>query len=233
MGPPRSVADEFRIPNSALNRGLTFVELLLAVAVFAILMTGLSSHLRGSVVVWRRVTSTAEHLQRIRVTFDRLRNDLAQAFLFAPTATTTPPGPSWTPEPKLEETQLKCYTIQAPQKTDEPHEVVVVTYRLDGNTLIRQVQTAQEAHAASTNPTRDNQGKEEQLLKDVAQVKFEYGSWSTPAGNKIDWLDPWDFSQHGLPQLVKVTVTFPQKKDAPEPRTVQETFVIPVGTPMI
>ena len=70
--------------------GLTFVELLMAATIFAILAVGFSAHLRGGVLAWRRATSTLERLQEIRVVYDRLGSDLTNAIVFDPSGVWQP-----------------------------------------------------------------------------------------------------------------------------------------------
>ncbi len=64
---------------SRARPGLTFVELLIAITIFALIGVGLSAHLRGALTVWRRSQQEGEQAQRLRVVWARLSRDLANA----------------------------------------------------------------------------------------------------------------------------------------------------------
>lgn len=58
---------------------MTFVELLMAVSIAAILWTGLSTHLRGGITAWRRVIAATDELARSRAFLDQCARELAQS----------------------------------------------------------------------------------------------------------------------------------------------------------
>lgn len=201
-----------------MRRGLTFVELLLAVAVFAILLVGLSSHLQGSVVAWRRVTSTTEELQRIRVTMERLRSDLANAFVFDSSV-------AWSPPPTFQSDHLSCYTLLMSHTRDVPDEVRFITYAREareGKTvLVRTIQTPEQAHATPPGP-----GAQEVFLEDVEAFGIRYGEWPQGAP-ELAWRTDWTNLQ-AMPYLVELTVTL--EEGATAPREIRQVFVIPTGS---
>ncbi len=64
--------------------GFTLLELLIASAMIAVLIFGLSQHIRSGVTIWRRTTKSGEMSQRQRVALSRLRRDLAHSVVFDP-----------------------------------------------------------------------------------------------------------------------------------------------------
>ncbi len=99
--------------------GFTFVELLIAATMMSVLFVGLSSHLRGGILVWRRATATADTVQRERVGFDRMERDLANAFAYGASENT--------PAVAFDEHDLAVVTLE-PQ-SGQGNRVRVVTYR--------------------------------------------------------------------------------------------------------
>ena len=60
----------------------------------AILIVGLSTHLRGGITVWRRTSQRIDAMQRRRVALDQLERDLSNAIIYdeRPDAYGSPPG---------------------------------------------------------------------------------------------------------------------------------------------
>ncbi len=204
--------------------GMTFVELIMAAVVFSILLVGVSGHLRGSVLAWRRVTSTVERLQQSRVALDTLGQDLANAFVFE--STTTPPFAV----SELAADHLRCYTVHpAGTGATSGDRAQVVTYQVsavDGiPSLVRIGQSIQSAASAPPAVT-------EALVGSVAQLSLRYGTLVVLDGqpSQIVWGDWPDATQ--LPKLVEVTVTL-----APSPgnlsdatHQIRQIFTIPSGS---
>ena len=198
------------------ERGLTFIELLMAVTVFATLLVGLSSHVRGSVVAWRRVTSTTERLQRVRVALERLPADVTNAFVFDPSQT-------WQPGHQFASDRFSCYTIQpssAAQGSDT-NRVVFVTYTMEPSespmVLTRTVRSVREASDGVP-------GESHPLLDEVEGFALRYGVWDATM-NRLVWIDRWD-DQGQVPGVVRVALTMKASAGA----AVEQTMLIPTGS---
>lgn len=214
----RPKAEVFSLPPSPfrLCKGLTFVELLMAMTVFATLLVGLSSHVRGSVVAWRRVTSTTERLQRVRVALDWLTADVTNAFVFDPSQT-------WQPGHQFASDRFSCYTIQpssAAQGADG-NQVLVVSYTVEPSAsptvLTRTVRSVREA--ADGLP-----GQSHPLLDQVEAFALRYGVWDQTT-NRLVWIDRWD-DQGQVPGFVRVALTMKGSAGAAAVRTI----LIPTGS---
>lgn len=58
--------------------GFTFIELLLAAAITAILLAGLTLHLRGGLLAWRRTITALEAMAHTRAQLERCAREVAQ-----------------------------------------------------------------------------------------------------------------------------------------------------------
>ena len=196
--------------------GLTLVELLMAVTVFATLLVGLSSHVRGSVVAWRRVTSTTERLQRVRVALEWLTADVTNAFVFDPSQV-------WQPGHRFASDRLSCYTIQpsSAEQALDGHQAVFVSYSVEPSesptVLTRTVRTVREA--ADGLP-----GRSYPLLDQVDAFALRFGVWDQETSRLI-WIDQWN-DQGQLPGVVRVTLTMKASPGV----AVEQAMLIPTGS---
>lgn len=190
------------------RRAFTFVELLMASTLIAILIVGLSAHLRGGMAVWHQATQTVEALQRQRAAFDQLASDLAGAFLYDtrtslgdPTEEGQPPAMEWGSE------HLALYTVTAASATRLP-AVQFVTYgcgRIDGKQgLWRTSQSVMAARKKTVVPLTVL------LLPDCEElaVKYAYmpsGQTQNPQ-EPFDWRSQWVDAKK-LPRLIELSLT--------------------------
>ena len=107
--------------------GFTFVELLIASTMMAVLFLGLGAHLRGGIMVWQRATQTTERLQRTRVALDRLDRDLANAMTLDSRDDAYGEEPGKLPLPQFGAQDLRWYTVEL-DPVDRMGSVRVVTY---------------------------------------------------------------------------------------------------------
>ena len=203
--------------------GLTFVELLIAGAIFAILLVGLSAHLRGDVAAWRRATTTVEQLQQVRVALDRWEADLAGGLVFEP-------GGIWMPQQAFDSTRMQWYVVRPGQAgPSAAGRVWFVTYELqpDGQGLALTRTSLTVAQAASTITTAP-----ERLLRDVQSLTIRYGyvaGSEAPPGQPqtITWTNNWtDLTQ--TPRLIEVTLELGSHWAIT--RQFRQVFVIPSGS---
>jgi type II secretion system protein J len=186
----------FRIPHSALRRGLTLVELMMAGTIFAVLMTGMVLHVRGGAVAWRRVTRTVEDLQQVRVVLERLTQDLVNAVVIDP-------RPEATPSVHMTREALEFYTLRMDRGRSEGNATVqFVTYALrpdaEGSTLVRTAQTIPEAKAAPPD-------RAQELLTGVERVAIRYGSVAPTEPSSVEWRDEWA-DANTFPKLVEIVL---------------------------
>jgi hypothetical protein len=188
------------------RRGLTFVELLVASTMLAVLIVGLTGHLRAGAIVWQRSTSTGEEQQQQRVAMARMERDLSNALVYAAEgAYGSQPGNA--PAPEFGQSALKFYSLEAVPREEKPATVRYITYacgEVHGvQALWRTSQSVGEArfqHAA----------KPVAVLPGCESLTFQYAYLGATAGS-IAWNAEWKSPQKGLPRLMAVTLTMPQR----------------------
>ena len=175
--------------------GLTFVELLMAATIGAILMVGLATHVHGGITAWRRTVSAVDDLERLHEALACLTRDLANAVI-------VDPQPGATPQAVFGGHALAFCTI--PSASDAAAAGPRwVTYHVGeqegGAAVLRSVCPLQEARAgAMTTP--------QVLLPHVARWTLRYGYRDAHAAGVV-WRPQWTAIQR-VPQLVEVTFEF-------------------------
>lgn len=187
--------------------GFTFIELIIAVTMFSVLFLGLGAHLRGGIMVWRRVTATGELRQQQRVSVERMRRDFANAFIYdsREDAPTTPRfGPdafSWT-----------TVRVGSEYASGAMEHVRYWCGSIDGKTgLWHTRQTVGEVEAGL-------EALAELLIPDCESMVMEFAYAPEIEGEPMQWSSTWEIAG-GLPGLV--AVTFNGKRNL---------FSVPAGT---
>ena len=224
---PSRSPTEPRAP-SPERAGLTLVELLIAAMMMSILFVGLSSHLRGGIMVWRRITQTGDTLQRQRVAVDWLERDLTNAFLYKDERIDVP-----LPAREFTNSRLAFVTLQ-PSADQGPAKVRYVTYECtdhDGvKGLWRTSQSIGEARAK-------REAKPVLLLPHCEgfTVRYAYLAADQSAPKPLDWHDEWKPDpKDKIPRLLQISLQMTQQ-NAPQgvqdvaTQRVQGTSMLPVG----
>lgn len=179
------------------RRGLTFVELLVAATIFAILAMGLSAHLRGGIDVWRRVTSTMASTQSRRVIADRLRVELANGVAVSTKQMT---NPSEAAKPVFQTKTLGFVTAMSAQGSESSlRRLRYVRYNLNGHELERTECSFQEAAA-------DRCGQSHVIAKGVKEFSLRYAYREAEGSANLIWRESWLDVDH-LPHLVETTLS--------------------------
>jgi type II secretion system protein J len=208
---------------------LTFVELLMAATLFSILMVGLSAHLRGGILAWRRAQVMVDELQRVRVALERLTQDLANAVLVDSRADATPKTLFAADALQFLTTQPPPGLSAVPSGTGQAgaHQAAsriwVVTYRLDDgiqpSALLRSAQTVRAARASL-------EARTDTLLANVKRLAIRYGYLSNTAAPGVEWRATWDDPAQ-LPKLLELTIEL--ERPSALPRQIRRVVVIPQG----
>jgi prepilin-type N-terminal cleavage/methylation domain-containing protein len=183
--------------------GFTFVELVIAATILAILTVGIATHLRGGVVVWRRATQVTEALQRQRVALERLERDLANAIVYDVRADDDVYGPQEgaLPWPQFTGDVLGWYTVAPPGR--DAGGVRHVTYtcaEVEGVTgLWRTAQTLGAARRRQSAPAP------QLLLPGCETLRAQFGYQPAEGGIELEWLARWD-DPLTLPRLMEVSL---------------------------
>ena len=190
-----------------MRAGFTFVELMIASTMLSVLFVGLGAHLRGGMVVWQRVTTTTDRLNRQHLVLDRIEQDLANSIIYD--ARLGSYGDELGQLPPLEFTQstLAWWTV-VPASRSQPATVRFVTYRcgLDGRSqepaVLRTSQSVGEARARVLSTSQ-------RLFAGCDTLSFRYAYQDAP-GTPLEWQPTWPAHEPvqtlTLPHLVEVTV---------------------------
>lgn len=209
---------------SSNRRGMTFVELLLAATMIAVLMVGFAAHLRGGVLAWRRAVAITEQVQRTRVALDQLGRDLSNAFDFDPTAPATPS----TLEPKLvmERERLTFFSVRSTDSEGAPTaEPLVITYELSEGKLLRLARGLREAVAIAKGNALDT-AQPAVLLDGVKEFSIQFAYKPQDPTQDLEWKPSWGYPNE-LPRLCEFSITLERGPKATE--VIRHTFVLPSG----
>jgi len=188
-------------------KGLTFVELLIAVLMVSILFVGLSTHLRAGMTVWERVTQSTEMRQRERTSLERLERDLANAFVLDERPVTDTPL-----TPVVFTASTMAFYSVPPRDSFYGAPVQFLTYwcgTIGGRSgLWRRRWSIGESLA--------KQGAEPELiLPECEQVVFSYAYLRSddPArqSEPLDWRSSWLDLPKALPRMIQMEMTLAER----------------------
>lgn len=193
--------------------GFTFVELMIASTMIAVLFVGLGGHLRAGMRVWQQATTTSNALQQQRVVFERLERDLTNAFVYTDGRTDLPLPPT-----EFRADRMRWCTVVG---SGTSPAIELVTYTCDQEGFRRHSQSIGEARKAQ-------QPREEVLVPECETLTLRYAyltpsgpAPSTVASDVLEWRDQWTQADE-LPRLIEMTLACP-------PRELRRLFAIPVG----
>ena len=203
--------------------GFTLVELLIAATMMAVLLVGLSAHLRGGITVWQRATTTVERLQRQDVALDRLASDLANSLIDDPRPESYGGAPGQLPVPHFTATSAAWYAAQpaAPGRVPSVRFVSYACAARDGTQgLWRTSQSIGEVRT-NTEPVP------ELLMPGCESLTFRYGTQAATDSHQPDWLawiEEWPNALQAMPRLVEVSMQLAGGHQ------VMRLLTIPIGT---
>ena len=192
------------------KRGLTFVELLIAVMMVAILFVGLSTHLRAGMTVWQRVTQSTDMRQRERAAIARLERDLANAFVFDAVLAHYEPLSDNTKLslPVFSSGSVSIYTVPTRENFYET-PVQFITYscpRPSQSGLWRRRWSVDESR------TKLDGADWELILPECKALKFSYAYLdSIDPAQPLIWLSDWEKPREELPRLIKMEMELVEK----------------------
>jgi|GEM_PF-2039606 len=183
--------------------GFTFVELLIASTMIAVLIVGLAAHLKGGLQVWQRTTATAEILQRERVAMDRLERELASAIIFDDRDAAYGSEEGRLTPPEFGEHELRWFTT-VPSTALGTRSVQFVTYTCTsiGDTmgLWRTSQSIHDARVPVKPPTP------ELILEGCTELTLRYAYLAQDTSQPLEWHTEWTDAYKELPRLIKVSL---------------------------
>ncbi|MBI4341697.1 MAG: prepilin-type N-terminal cleavage/methylation domain-containing protein [Candidatus Omnitrophica bacterium] len=213
-------------------RGLTFVELLLAVTMVAILFAGLSTHLRGGIRVWQRVTQSTEARQQLSVALERMSRDLAHAIVLdARPEAYAPTSDAALLPVELNGEELAVYTA-ASRQWGEPAAIRRVSY------WCGQLGEQQGLWRSSWSVAQvwAKRGPDPELLVpecDTLSLAYAYLRSDDPSrqSEPLDWRTEWQDSPQALPRLIRMRLAIARTATAVRvaPSALETVFLVPAG----
>ncbi len=202
------------------RRGFTLVELLVASTMMAVLIVGLSVHLRAGLEIWRRLNTDGDARQRLYVATERLERDLAQAVIIDTREEAYGIGPPMLPQPLFGASQLDWYVVYPSGPTRPNGDAAFVSYwcgESEGkHGLWRTVLSLSAARARlETTP---------QLLLDGCEslsVRYAYLALEGTSG--LDWREQWNGGIERLPALLDVRI------ELSDGATLRQVLPVPAG----
>lgn len=202
------------------RRGFTFIELMIAGTMIAVLFVGLAAHLRGGITVWRETTRRIEQMQQEQDALERLARDLAQGVRYY--TDNARYGQEGLPAPQWSADSARWYAIDA--QTGLRLFSYACTMVDEEAWLVRTTETLETLRA----PAPVGEPPVERLLPGCVTLALRYAYLPPPgaASATLDWqavwpdnpAEPWQ-----LPRLVEVKLTL---KDG---RQLQRLVAIPQG----
>ena len=196
--------------------GFTFIELMLAASIFAIVALAIYSTFGSGISVWKKTEKTQNLYQDIRLVLNKMAYDLENAVLYS--------------EPEEEEelsnfagerNEISFFTIvDVFQKLPTHQQLRRIAYSLDESTrmLLRQELTYPES-------VQEAYEKEpEEIAAHISNLTFFYYYENKDDEPPYEWMDSWDPAQ-GIPQGVKIEL----EVEAEEELIFTKYVFIPTG----
>jgi len=178
--------------NFILNRkaGFTFIELMVVSSIFAVIAVAVYSTFGIGIFAWKKSQNTQNLLQDIRLSLDKMAQDLENAVLYSKEAGFS----NFTGE----KNKISFYSLVEVFSSLPPHsELRKITYSLNGNVLQRLEQTYPEYLR------EEEQRLPEEIANQISNLNFSYCYSDEEAQPPYKWKDTWD-SLQVIPQAVKI-----------------------------
>jgi len=195
------------------RRAFTFIELLVAFAIFSVIAGGIYSALGTGIKFYTQGNAIIAQNQRLRMFFDTISRDLCNAVDYEPYFTS-----DW------QSGQIKfAAIIDASNQEAMDRRLVKLKYSLVDGKLIRQCAGLKEGFD-------EEKAKAYIFLEGVKELNFEYCYQSLAFGSEYQWLSSWSkpSQKPNIPKGVKIRVSFSQKSPN-NPETFTKTVFVPLG----
>jgi type II secretory pathway pseudopilin PulG len=197
--------------------GFTFIELIIAGTMIAILFVGLAAHLRGGITVWREATRRIEALEEEQSALEGFARDLAQAVRYY--ADESEYGPSGLPAPQFGPDGARWYAV------DPVSGVRLVSYGCqlldDVSWWVRTSQSLEAVRLSAEPPAA------ERLLAHCERFALRYAYLAdTEPKDQLNWQAVWPDNPAdpaALPRLLEMRLTRLGR------RGIQRVLAVPHG----
>lgn len=186
-----------------ISHAFTLVELVIASAIFSVLMSTIYLSFHTGIFGYRNIEDTMNIYQSARQILERINLDLRNSFVYSNEK-------SWFSGNKNETaflTLVDTFSENNPRLT-----YAFVSYRLESDKLMRLCRKDKE----SLNEKSKTQSEE--MSSGVEELIFSYG-YINPLTQSMEWKDSWDDPKR-LPSAVKIRLTIKNKSRQNFERTI-------------
>lgn len=185
-----------------MRKGFTLLELLIGLAIFSLVATGIYSALSMGIRSWRRVEESTERTQELRAVMERISQDLRNAF------------PSWGIKETLwgpflgDSSEMTFPTMkltQNPEDLKKRWQIGMVRYALEGKKLKRWMKIDLQQDSEGS-PVWENP---EVWAEGISSISFQY---AIRQEESLGWKGRWVLSRKEestpaeIPRMVKVSL---------------------------
>jgi type II secretion system protein J len=177
-----------------LHQGLSLLELMLAISIFAIVVVGIYSTFGAGLSVWRKTQKAQNLYQDIRLFLNKIEQDLENAVLYSDSEK------SEYFNFEGEENKMSFFSLVHTFQTIPHHpELRRITYSFDEST-----RTLQRLEQAFVHSTQEGESQEaEQIVAQIYNLNFFYCYIDEDAIPPYKWMNIWNSGQD-IPQGVKI-----------------------------
>lgn len=194
-------------------RGFTFIELMIAASIFAVVAVAIYSTFGTGISAWKKAQEAQNLYQDIRLALDKMAGDLENAILYSQK------------EDFLnflgEEDKISFYSLTETFQTLPAHrELKKITYNLDESSRI--LQRLEQTFAESLQETQEQEPEE--IAAKINNLNFSYCYEDEAAEPPYRWEDIWN-SDKVIPQGVKIALEL----DVADKPVFTKYVFIPIG----
>jgi prepilin-type N-terminal cleavage/methylation domain-containing protein len=208
------------------RRGFTLIEVMLALAIAAIVLTAINAVFFGALHLRSTTVAVAEQALPVERAVETIKDDLV---CIRPPSTNGFIGPMGTDATAVGMSQpliLELYTSSARISDDVPWgDVQKIDYWLQNPTNATRGATGKELIRGITRnllASTPESPEPHHLLDDVQNLRFSYFDGT-------NWNDTWSTTLSNVPQAIKVFLTFTRPADG-TPASPPFQFVVPILT---
>lgn len=197
--------------------GLTFVELMLATSIFAVVAVAIYVTFGTGISTWRRAQQAQQLYQDLRFALDKIAQDLSNAAVYLPTENFT--------NFQGENNEVSFYSlVETFRPAPQYQRLYKITYQLDeqARILLRLAQAYPESDS-EIQPAQPEVAPEK-IARQISKLNFYYCyADNTAEPNSYKWLDNWNAAQD-IPLGVKIELEL-----VDSPLVVSKYVFIPTG----
>lgn len=196
-----------------MRKGFTFVELLIAVLIFSIIVVSLYSAFGVGLAAYKKGERVASVYQQIRLVLDSVGLDLRNSYKFSEDNSRF----------IAEEGKFSFYTLKSikPVSGADNSQICRIEYWQEEEKLLRQIFAGKLAFSEEPEVSPDT------LLDNLTELRIEFPYQASEKGQAFIWQDFWQ-EPDKLPLAVKIHLEI-DEPEAGRPIRLTKIVYIPLG----